>query len=80
MFGRKPLLYFSIVVATVGFFGHWFIDSNPEQEKREQGLVDSERTGTNYSLSQTHPTGAKPSTDCRAGQYEFASFHLFDLC
>lgn len=54
---RKPLLYFSIVVATVGFFGHWFIDSNPEQEKCEHGLLDSERTGTNHYLSQTQPAG-----------------------
>ncbi|MDJ0956881.1 MAG: carboxypeptidase-like regulatory domain-containing protein [Arenicellales bacterium] len=72
MFGRKPLLYFSIVVATVGFFGHWFIDSNPEQEKREQGLVDSERTGMNYFLSQTQPAGvAKPGVHPAPGDDDY---------
>ena len=57
MFGRKPLFIFLLLVATVGFFGHWFIDSNPAQEKREHGLLDSERTETNQYLSQTQPTG-----------------------
>ena len=60
---RKPLLYLSIVVATIGFFGHWFIDSNPEQEEREHGLSDSERIGTNHYLNQTQPAGVvKPGT------------------
>ena len=36
MFGRKSLFIFLLLVATVGFFSHWFIDSNPEQEKRSE--------------------------------------------
>ena len=57
MFGRKPLFIFLLLVATVGFLGYWFIDSNPEQEKREHGFVDPERIGTNHPLSQTQPAG-----------------------
>ena len=57
MFRRKPLFIFLLLVATVGFFGHWFIDLNPEQEKREHGFLDSERIGTNHPFSQTQSAG-----------------------
>ena len=50
---RKPLLTFAVVVATVGLFGYWFINWNPEQEQREHGLLESESTRTNHNLSQT---------------------------
>lgn len=70
---RKPLLYFSILLATAGFFGYWLIDSNPVQEKREHGLLDSERTGTNHYLSQTQPARVvKSGTQPAPGDDDYA--------